>query len=116
MDVEATIEETAKDAAVEATKVAADEATKDAHEEAAKGSAAEAGKETGDRTDGIPAAGALGTASVLQPPVARETVVEDQPSTSKAPLKQIPEDWRQLVRRPPWDVKHQGAHGRRSLG
>nr|XP_040253918.1 tropomyosin-like [Aegilops tauschii subsp. strangulata] len=42
MDVDATIEETAKDAAAEAAKVDADEATKDVHEEAAKGSAGEA--------------------------------------------------------------------------
>nr|XP_040256264.1 plectin-like [Aegilops tauschii subsp. strangulata] len=54
MDVDATIEETAKDAAA---KVAADEAAKDVHEEAAKGSAGEVGKETGCRTGGIPAVG-----------------------------------------------------------
>nr|XP_020172918.1 uncharacterized protein LOC109758471 [Aegilops tauschii subsp. strangulata] len=45
MDVDATIEETAKDAAAEAAKVAADEAAKDAHEVVAKGYAGEATKE-----------------------------------------------------------------------
>nr|XP_040258434.1 nucleolar and coiled-body phosphoprotein 1-like [Aegilops tauschii subsp. strangulata] len=82
MDVNATIKETAKDAAAEA---AANEAAKDAHEEATKGSDGEAGKDTDDRTDGIPAARAPGAATVPEPPVAGETVVEDQPSTSEAP-------------------------------
>nr|XP_040251879.1 uncharacterized protein LOC120968926 [Aegilops tauschii subsp. strangulata] len=85
MEVDATIEETAKDVAAEAAKVAADEATKDAHEEATKGSAGEAGKETGDRTDGILAAGAPGATSVPESLASGETVVKHQPSTSEAP-------------------------------
>ena len=82
MDVDATIEETAKDAAA---KVAADEAAKDVHEEAAKGSAGEVGKETGCRTGGIPAVGVPGATSVPESSAAGETVIEDQPPTSKPP-------------------------------
>ena len=43
------------------------------------------GKETDERTNGIPAAGAPGATSVLESPATRETVVEDQPSTPEAP-------------------------------
>ena len=86
MDVDTTIEETAKDVAAEAAKVAADEATKDAHEEATKGSAGEVGKENGDCTDSNSTAGAPGAAPVSKPSAAREKVVDDQPSSSIAPL------------------------------
>nr|XP_020201662.1 myosin-3-like [Aegilops tauschii subsp. strangulata] len=85
MDIEATIEETAKDTAAEADKVAADEAVKEAHEEAAKGSAGEASKETGSRTNGIPASGAPGATSVPESSAAWEAMFDDQPSTSEAP-------------------------------
>ena len=46
------------------------------------------GKETGDRTDDIPAAGVPGAAPVQEPSVAGEAVVEDQPSTSEVPPSQ----------------------------
>ena len=59
MNINIVVEGIAKDAA-EASGISTDEAAKVVHEEAAKGSAGEAGKETGDRTDGIPASGAPG--------------------------------------------------------
>ena len=74
MDVDVVIEETAKDAAAEADRVAADEAAKAAQEETTKGSAEGGGKETGDHTDGIPAAGAPGATPVVEPPAAGEAV------------------------------------------
>ena len=80
-DVNIVIEETAKDAAVEADRVADDEAAKAAQEETTKGSAEGAGKETGDHTDGIPATGAPGATPVVEPPAASQ----DQLSTSGVP-------------------------------
>ena len=93
-DVDAIIEETAKDAEAEAAKFAteeaakavADETVRAAAEEAAKGSAGEVGKENGDCTDSNSTAGAPGAAPVSKPSAAREKVVDDQPSSSIAPL------------------------------
>jgi hypothetical protein len=93
MDVDVVIEETTRDAAAEADRIAASRAAKDATvevgktaaEEATKESIERAGEETDDHTDGIPAAGAPGATSVIEPPATGETNVEDQPSTSEAP-------------------------------
>jgi hypothetical protein len=85
MDVDTAIGEIAKDAAAEADRVAAGEAAKTAQDEATKGTAEGAGQETGDHTDGIPAAGAPGATPATEPPTVDETVVEDQPSTSDVP-------------------------------
>ena len=127
MDVDVVIEETARDAAAEADRVATEEATKDAAaeaakdaaEEAAKNAAAEAAKEsieradteTGDHTDGIPAAGALGTDPNAKASVAGKAVVGDDPSTSKeAPSKQASQGWRQLIRLHPGNGQHWSAN------
>jgi hypothetical protein len=85
LDIDAVIEETARDVATEADKIAASEAAKTAQEEPAKESAEEGGKEAGDRTDGIPAAGAPGATPATEPPATDEAVADDQPSTSQAP-------------------------------
>ena len=77
MDVDTVIDDTAKDASAEASRAAADEAAKDVREEAATGFAGEPDKETGNRTDNIPASGATGATSVPEPSVAGEMVVED---------------------------------------
>jgi hypothetical protein len=85
LDIDAVIEETARDATAEADKIALGEAAKTAQEEPAKETADESGKEAGGRTDDIPAAGAPGATSVTEPPATEETVVDDQPSTSQVP-------------------------------
>lgn len=77
MNIDTVIEETAKDVAAEAKEIAADESAKDIAEEASE--------ESGDRTDGIDAAGAPGATPATEPPAAGEKVAGDQPSTSAVP-------------------------------
>ena len=76
-DIDAIIEDVAKDAAAEAEKVTAEESVKGATEDAAKRPAGESGKATAEEAGKGPA-GDSGKAA------AEEEVVDDQPSSSAA--------------------------------
>lgn len=103
MNVDVDVEGIAKDAVAEAGRIAADETAKRVD--------GEAGNESTGGTDGIPAAGALGTDPNAKASVAGKAVVGDDPSTSKeAPSKQASQGWRQLIRLHPGNGQHWSAN------